>query len=252
MPRAASTGETFPATARQEGMTPSLDSLVATREALHRLAEHVVSPSRYAQTGRIGLRPHPGGLKTPAFGPDDTVVRVELDEIVVHDHHGLRRQRVTTLREAAEFVGVVPGAPANVYRPATECDLDAQLTLDCDAMQTLADWYLLGREALAQLAADLVADDPSEAQLWPEHMDFAIAAAGVNYGFSPGDAVTPEPYVYVGPHAGRPRVDDFWNAEFGAVRTRSSISTVEDALRFIHQARVDLASTPATTEGALS
>ena len=226
----------------ETNMTAALQTLAATREALHRLAEHVVSPSRYAQTGRIGLRPHPGGLRTPAFGPDDTVVSVELDELVVRDATGVRRQPVTTLRAAGAFAGVEPGAPAQVYTPATPCDLDAPLPLDREAMAVIADWYLLGAEALQRLSKRAADEDPSEAQLWPEHLDLAISAGQVNYGFSPGDAANPEPYTYVGPHAGRPRVDRFWNTEFGATCTRSQVRNVSDALEFFNIARADLRS----------
>src|SRR4051794_5139972 len=199
-------------------MTTDIDVLVATRQSLHRLAEHVVSPSRYARTGRIGLRPHPGGLRTPVFGDRATEVSVELDELVVRDAHGERRQPVTTLAAAGEFVGGRPGAPADVYQPATECELDRPLMLDRSAMQTIAGWYLLGAEALQQLSDELAAQQPSEAQLWPEHLDLAMTAGAVNFGFSPGDARLPEPYAYVGPHAGPPRADEFWNAPFGAAR----------------------------------
>jgi len=223
-------------------MTSPLDTLVATREALHRVAEHVISPSRHAQTGRIGLRPHPGGLRTPPFGTEDTVVAVEYDEIVVRNATDERRQAVTTLRAAGEFVGVEPCAPAQVYKPATPCDRDAPIRLDRAAMKVISDWYLLGSQALQRLASLAAAEEPSEAQLWPEHLDLAISVGAVNYGFSPGDAAHPEPYVYVGPHAGRPRVDEFWNAEFGAIRSRSQVRGAGDALDFFNHARAGLGS----------
>lgn len=232
-------------------MTPAPDTLVATRDALHRLAEHVVSPCRYAQTGRIGLRPFPGGLRTPEFGPANTVVSVELDEIVVRDMNGVRRRPISTLRAAGEFVGIEPGAPAQVYKAATPCDLDAELRLDREAMAAIGEWYLLGADALQRLTQQAAVDDPSEAQLWPEHLDLAITAGAVNYGFSPGDAANPEPYVYVGPHAGRPRVDNFWNADFGATLQRSQVGGVDDALDFFLKARADL-GTALTSKGALS
>jgi hypothetical protein len=210
-----------------------------TRAALHRLAEHVVSPARHAETGRIGLRPHPGGLRTPAFGKHDRIVAVELDELVVRDSEGVRRTTVTTLRDAGAFVGVRPGAPADVYPPATECDLDAPLVLDRDAMRLIADWYVLGADALDRLASEAVAEQPSECQLWPEHLDLAITMGAVNYGFSPGDQETDEPYVYVGPHAGPPRRDEFWNSAIGAIRTARHVLSTADALAFFHQARAD-------------
>ena len=58
------------------------DSLLTTREAWHRLAEHVLAAARYAATGDIGLVPAPGGFATPPYGPESTVLAVDLDEFV--------------------------------------------------------------------------------------------------------------------------------------------------------------------------
>lgn len=232
-------------------MDATSPDLVRTRESLHRLAEHVVAPARYAATGRIGLRAHSGGLRTPAFGEGGTVVAVELGDLVVREGSDVRRRAVTTLRQAAEFVGVTPGAPASVYPPATPCDLDAALTLDATAMQVLGDWYLLGEQALSSWATEVAEDDPSEAQLWPEHLDLALTAGGVNYGISPGDATVAEPYAYVGPHGGPPVQDGFWNAPFGAARGRTELVTEQAALSFFRTARERLAGA-ISPEGARS
>lgn len=67
--------------------SPVPDSLPATRDALHRLAEHVLAPARYAATGHIGLVPAPGGFATPPYGPtpfgaEPTVLAMDLDELV--------------------------------------------------------------------------------------------------------------------------------------------------------------------------
>lgn len=233
-------------------MMVSTNALTATRESLHRLAEHVVSPCRHAQTGRIGLRPHPRGLQTPPFGPEGEIVAVDLDELVIIDAAGERRTKVSSLRAAGNFAGIAPGAPADVYSPATPCELDAPLTLDVDAMRVLAGWYALGASALAELAARTASESPSEAQLWPEHLDLAMTVGSVNYGFSPGDAARPEPYVYVGPHAGRPTDDDFWNADFGAARPAPDIADAAAAVAFFDAARERLSATALTTERATS
>jgi len=233
-------------------MPTSVSGLVTTRESLHRLAEHVVSPCRYAATGRIGLRPHPCGLRTPPFGDADTVVAVELDELVVTDATGTRRTQVRTLREAGAFVGVTPGAPASVYTPATPCELDAPLSLDVCDMRSLAAWYALGDDALSRLAHDCAGESPAEAQLWPEHLDLATSVSDVNFGFSPGDAHTPEPYAYVGPYSGRPHVDAFWNVEYGALRTAQQIPDATAAVAFFHEARARLAVLPLGNERSTS
>jgi hypothetical protein len=94
----------------------------------------------------------------------------------------------------------------------------------------------LGAEALTALAAEISAEQPSDPQIFPEHFDLGITAGPVNYGFSPGDAAIPTPYVYVGPHA-LPADDPFWNAPFGAYRTWSEVSTPAQAMEFFRAAR---------------
>jgi len=224
-------------------VTRTLPSTLArTRDALHRVAEHVVSPARYAATGRIGLRPAPGGFATPPFGDDDRVVAVDGAELTVRAAGTERRTPLTTLRAAAEFVGIEPGAPAHVYTPATRLDLDEPLDVDPAAALVLAAWYQLGQTALRSFAAQIPEDAPGEAQLWPEHFDLGLAAAGVNYGVSPGDEQFPDPYLYVGPHTGRPEGDDeFWNAPFGAVLTIHDVPSVDDAVAFFRAGRDRLA-----------
>ena len=59
----------------------------------------------------------------------------------------------------------------------------------------------------------------------------------MNYGCSPGDAAIGEPYLYVGPHAGPPGRDEFWNAPFGAAATADRIRDVDDAVDFFTQGR---------------
>lgn len=218
-------------------MEPS-ETLLATREAMHRIAEHILSPARYAAEGRIGLRPAPYGIATPPFGPTGRTVALEGLELLVADAAGQRRAPVSTLRAAGEFVGLAPGAPAHVYTPYTPLEPDAPLVLDPGAVRLLADWFALGDAALARFAADIAADAPSAATLWPEHFDLGIAAADVNYGFSPGDPHEHGPYVYVGPHAGPPAdADGFWNASFGAARTIAEIGSLDAAVAFLHEGR---------------
>jgi hypothetical protein len=212
-------------------------TLVSTRGAMHRIAEHVLSPARYAEEGRIGLRPSPYGIETPPLGPAGRVLALDGPELVLTDGAGERRAPVSTLRAAAVFFGVTPGAPAHVYTPNTPLELDAELVLDPAAQLLLADWFTLGDAVLARFCADVPEDAPTEATLWPEHFDLGIVAAEVNYGFSPGDEYEPMPYVYVGPHAGRPAGDEFWNAPFGAMRSISSVGSLEAALAFLHEGR---------------
>jgi len=112
--------------------------LAATREGLHRVAEHLLAAARYAASGEIGLVPAPGGFRTPPFGPDGRFLAVDGTELVVGDATTTRRAALTTIRAAAGFADVTPGAPARVYRPATPLNLDAPLMIDPGAARLLA------------------------------------------------------------------------------------------------------------------
>jgi hypothetical protein len=215
-----------------------------TRESLHALAEHILAAARYHATGRIGLQVVHGGLATPPFGDDRRTVGVEGTELVVRVSGQERRTPITTLRAAGEFADLEPGAPSNVYKPATACDLDARLIVDADAARRLADWYAVGDAALRRLTLEIADDQPSDLTLWPEHLDVAIRAGEVNYGASPGDTQVPEPYLYVGPTGLELAAtgDSFWNQPFGAAVTWKDVRSVEDAVEFFRQGHQHAAS----------
>ena len=210
----------------------------STRTSLHAVAEHVLAPCRHAATGRIGLRFTYHGFGTPFFG-SDRQVRVEDGALVDGD----RRHRLTTLRAAADFLGMEAGAPTDVYTPTTPCDLDAPLDVDPAAARTLGDWYGLCARLLEQLRAEASeADAPARVQLWPEHFDLAVdlGAEGrrANFGGSAGDDVHPEPYLYVGPwdtDGLGPHV--YWNEPFGASLSYMEIVCGADPLGFLRQGR---------------
>jgi hypothetical protein len=222
--------------------------LAMTRAGLHRVAEHVLAAARYAETGRIGLMPSPGGFRTPSFGSDGRFFAVEGTELVVGGAAGTRRVALATIRAAAEFAGVTPGAPAQVYKPATPLNLDEALMIDPEAARLLAEWYQLGAQAMSRLAAEIPGDEPGAVVLWPEHFDVGMTAAAINYGASPGDEKVAEPYLYVGPHDGPPPGDPaFWNAPFGAARTFRQIGTVAEAAAFFRDGRARVLALAATT-----
>ena len=226
--------------------------LAATRDGLHRVAEHVLAGALYAASGEIGLVPAPAGFRTPSFGPDGRFLAVDGTELVVGGATTTttaRRSALTTIRAAAEFAGVTPGAPAQVYQPATPLDPDAPLMIDPQAARLLAEWYQLGAQALKRFAAEVPGDQPSPAVLWPEHFDVGITAAAINYGASPGDGQIADPYLYVSPHDGPPPGDPaFWNAPFGAARTFRQIGTVAEAAAFFRDGRARaLVAAAATT-----
>jgi hypothetical protein len=190
----------------------------ATRAALHALAEQVLAAARFRVTGRIGLRATPGGFATPVFG-DAEEIRVDGTELVVTRDGRTARHGLTTLRAAAEAVGIEPGAPPDVYPPATTLEPDAALAVDAAAAAALAAWFGLGTSLLEALRATAgAADAASDVQLWPEHFDLGIELGDddshqrATFGTSPGDAQHPLPYLYVTRWPGVPD-DAFWNDE---------------------------------------
>jgi hypothetical protein len=212
--------------------------LAATRDGLHAVAEHVLAAARYAADGSIGLVPSRGGFRTPPSGTDGWFLAVDGTEFVVGGAAGVRRTALTTIRAAAEFAGVTPGAPAQVYKPATPLNLDDPLGIDAGAARLMARWYHLGAQAMIRFAAEIPGDGPGPVVLWPEHFDVGMTAAAINYGASPGDDHFPDPYLYVGPHGGKPPGNpEFWNAPFGAVRTFRQIGTVGEAVAFFRDGR---------------
>jgi hypothetical protein len=177
-------------------------SFATTRQSLHRVAEHVVSPARVRATGNeIALMVTPGGFGTPPF-PDGGGVRVDGAELVVRAADGTeRRGLLTSLGAAAELAGV-----------AAE---DATLEIEPDAAARLAEFYAFAQRVLETLHAE--AGSPSEIHLWPEHFDVAFDAGEVNYGASPGDEHHDEPYLYVGP----------WTAPEGPLWNATSFAGAE-------------------------
>jgi hypothetical protein len=168
-------------------------SLPATRVALHRLAEHVLTPARQQANGKIALRYVSGGFGTPFFG-DDVQIRVDGTELVVNSPGDERRAPIASLAAAAAHAGV-----------ALEVE-DEPLEVDEAASRFLGDWYGFTASVLEQLRAEAAAElEASRVQLWTEHFDVAVElgseGAGVRagYGGSPGDELHPEPYLYVVP-----------------------------------------------------
>ena len=220
-------------------MTPVLRPLpptfAATRGSLHAVAEHILAPCRYLATGHIGLRAAYQGFGTPS---GEREVRVEADVLV----DGGRRERLSTLRAAAKFLDITPGAPAGVYTPATPLDLDAPLDVDADAARALGDWYGFCAGLLDAMLAGASADDaPDEVQLWPEHFDIATSlgpeGARANYGGSPGDADHAEPYLYIGPWSMEGRDGEFWNESFGASLSYGALLDGADGHAFLGQGK---------------
>jgi hypothetical protein len=208
-------------------MTAPPSNLVVTRESLRAVACYAIAPARKARTGRIGLRPVGDGIGTPPFD-DGTRISVTGDRLVAAD----RQVRITTVRAAAEFLGIAITPDPGVGRDLPRFAPDDELDVDADTSRWLGTWYRYGAAQLDRLATRLAQGTVSEAQLWPEHFDLAVTVAirgaAVNIGFSPGDNHSPEPYVYVGPHDRSGLDGDYWNAPFGATLTHVRLRTSSD------------------------
>jgi hypothetical protein len=236
---------------------PPTDALVRTRLSMHALAEHVLCPARHRVNGKIGLRFTRSGFGTPFFGADEQV-RIE-GTTLVHTAPAPApetRTELTTLGAAASTIGIEAGAP-DLFTPTTPLDLGRRFDLDAAAVAALGWWFGFATAVLAQLRADAASNaspnPPSLLQLWPEHFDVAVdlgdtAAGGrANFGASPGDAVHPEPYLYVGPWEPS-RVapaDPYWNESFGASLPYSALGgeagARQSALAFFRAGRDRLA-----------
>jgi hypothetical protein len=193
-------------------------SFVETRESLHALACYVVAPARKAVTGRIGLVATRDGFGTPPFG-DGVVVAVRGDRLV-RTPGG--EAPITTLTDAAAFVGVELQRDPGVGRDLPAFEPERFLPVDERASAVLAAWFRFGDAVLAALRDRHGGrSDVGDTTLWPEHFDIALTVTlagdrGVNVGCSPGDTFSAVPYAYVGPWEREGLDDPFWNAPFGA------------------------------------
>jgi hypothetical protein len=178
--------------------------LAVTRRSLHGLAELVLAGPQYRAAGKIRLAVVPGGFATavtPRLRVDGS--RVEGAEGVTAAIGG------RTPRAIGAELGVTAGRPDGLYDGGSGVDPDETLAVDPGLAAVIMGALALGHDALADFAAD------QAPVLWPEHFDVSIRVDEMNFGVSPGDGFSAEPYAYVGvtsPPAG----DRFWNAPFGA------------------------------------
>jgi len=188
-----------PGTEASQRLDPLPTGFAATVASLHRLAEEVVAPARKPEN-EIALRATPGGFGTPPFefAGQERQVRAEGAELVYRVGDEEQRARITSIASAGALV-------ADLLPESAKLD-EERLALDARAAVVLGAWYELGAAVLSGLIGEAnPEDDASEINLWPEHFDLAIELgpeaddARANYGFSPGDADHPEPYLYVGP-----------------------------------------------------
>jgi len=217
---------------------PDHDTFRTTRAALHSLAEHVLAPARCDANGKVGLRYTRRGFGTPWFRRrgHDVQVRVDGMDLVVHRDGETRTAPITTVADAARMAEIAPGAPADVYTPATRLAPDAVLPLDRSGVRFLGAWYGFAASVLEQLRAESGPDDgASRVQLWSEHFDLSVdlgneqADARGTFGASPGDDDIPDPYLYV-THWADVAPDPYWNEERfkGAALTVTALTGAPD------------------------
>lgn len=222
------------------------ESYADTRDALRRVATHVVSRAQHAHSSRIGLRAAPGGFGTTEYGPDSERVRVSGGALV---HESRPASGATTraieidgaaLDDLARFVGVDLSVDFSVGTDTPPLgDVDAPIHLHGPAVRALVGWYDTAAQALDRVVVGTPsAAQPSLIQLWPEHFDVALDLAfdlpapgerRVNLGGAVGDEFHAPPYLYVGPWTpDRPGDPGYWNAPFGAVIGFDDVMTAAD------------------------
>jgi len=225
---------------------PLPPDLAQTRDNLHQLAFFALAPARHKATGRMGLRATPGGFGTPEFG--GRVARIEGDLLVSESEANVATQTITTVRSATEFLGIEYEEVwfPDFGDPLPPIDPDSELSLDIDAVLTVAEWFEFGYEALNRMRGYGSAEDEvSEVQIWPEHFDAAMEMGSeargqrASYGASPGDAAHPEPYIYVSAWGEIDRSNRYWNdtafngASLGYDRLLGEADPVTTALVFL-------------------
>ncbi|QLY28931.1 hypothetical protein [Nocardia huaxiensis] len=190
-----------------------------TRFALHAAAELLIAGPQYRRFGSIRMRIVLGGftgVKWPVSVTGTDLVwpqgRTKL--------HGTYRDLAMTAGFEAD------GPPGGLYNDGTHMDPDEPFSLDGDAAETMHDWFAVGDTALRRFAAE-------QPVLWPEHFDLSVSVGEVNFGVSPGDWENPQPYAYVGPWTRRR--GEYWNAPFGAMRTRAAVPTVAALVDFFRE-----------------
>ena len=201
-----------------ERLRPLPSDFASVRDDLHQVAFFAVAPARHAVNGKIALRYTFGGFGTPFFG-DDVQARVVGVDLVVQEGDAVRSERITTVRAAAEFLGVDYEEVwfPDFHDPLAPTDPDRPLQASETAVAALADWFGFACSVLEEARRSAGSVQVSRVQLWPEHFDLAFemgdyeAGRRASYGASPGDGTHPEPYLYVAAWSEVDRSNPYWN-----------------------------------------
>lgn len=225
-------------------------SYPADRLEIQQVVVHVLARARHQAVGRFGLVATPGGVGTPAFGPDAKVVRLSGSALVVEEGGDAASVPLAgaTLRSLAAAAGADLALELSVGHDTPPLgDIDAPLAVDPACVVAVGRWLALGTAAIDEAVTGVgPAASPARTQVWPEHFDAGTSVAvgpapddRVNLGASAGDDFHADPYLYVGPWGPeRPGPPGYWNAPFGAVlgwadvaRTPDPAATAVDFLR---------------------
>ncbi|NKQ51268.1 hypothetical protein HFP15_00040 [Amycolatopsis sp. K13G38] len=190
-----------------------------TLRSLHGIAELLLAGPQYRASGTVRLKVTGGGFGTTR----QPELRLDGDRLVAGERVVALNGR--TYADAASAVGIEAGAPDGLYADGSAAEPGETIVLEPEITARALNAFALGQRALPAFAPGC------EPVLWPEHFDLGIVLGEVNYGISPGDSYSPEPYAYVGPH--RPREGAFWNAPFGAARPFAS---AEEIVAFFREA----------------
>jgi hypothetical protein len=216
-------------------LPPVPDGYPEAREGYHRLAFAIVAEARRLANTKFGLRYTRGGFGTPFYG-DDEQVRVEYGTLVHQKGDHVETAPITTLRAAADFIGIEPGTAAAEHDSPPLGDIDEDLGATRATGEFLGAWYGFAWTALEELRLTDGAVDVERTQLWPGHFDPGAALGNATtggratYGASPGDQNHDEPYLYVGAWGEIDASDEYWNETTfsGASMTYQQLRAAED------------------------
>lgn len=181
-------------------MQVSSADFAAARSQLHTVAEWLLAGPQFSTSATIKLRADDGMLRTVAA--PDVVLSAE-GLVVDGESHPLRG----TVSELGAAAGLPCERPEVQYHDPVPGGLTTALTASQPAYAAVLHVFTIGHRAITHFADEVPI-------VWPEHFDQAIRRDSVNYGVSPGDSFSEQPYAYVGPDATTD--DPFWNAPFGA------------------------------------
>jgi hypothetical protein len=210
------------------------NQLGATRRSLQALGEYLMTPYRRKANGKIGLRYTYGGFGTP-FIPGDKQLRVDEAGLWLETPDGTLTIPTTSLRDAADELGIVAAPPSDIYESDVRVDIDAAQLIDRASVSFIGEFFGFSMSVLEQLRAEA---DPADAaltraQIWPEHFDLAIELGTdpvrASLGASPGDQKHEGPYFYVAPW-NPPEANPYWDGHgfVGAQLELTALADVDD------------------------